>query len=68
MATLALSLDYIHNLEYSMKIIIHNLRELELIENDIGKANLLDCQISSLHAIVKGLEKITKNPGPFLLK
>ena len=68
MASVVLSIDYLINLKQHLKIILANLHQLELTEYEVGRSEILQCQINTLDCLLDGIRKITNNPEAFSLK
>jgi len=70
MPHVALSLNYVQQLQRSIQmlsIIKHDLRELELVEYDFGKSDLIQQQINRLISISGSLQDIANNPEKYLV-
>lgn len=67
MSHVVLSLNYINRLKAFVDIIKQEIRSLELVEYDLGKASLLERQIQRLQSVYQGLQDLTNNPQKYLV-
>lgn len=67
MSHVVLSLNYINRLKVFIESIQQEIRSLELVEYDLGKASVLENQIQRLQSVYQGLHDITNNPQKYLV-
>ena len=62
-----LSLNYLERLKQMLLNIKQDLRNMELVEEDLGTASILEQQIQRLESIYGGLQDIKNNPQKYLV-
>jgi hypothetical protein len=67
MPHVVLSLNYINRVKQFLQGIQQEVRGLELVEYDLGKASILERQIQRLESVVQGLQDITNNSQKYLV-
>lgn len=67
MSHVVLSLNYINRLKVFLDSIQQEIRALELVEYDLGKASVLERQIQRLQNVYQGLQDLTNNPQKYLV-
>jgi len=67
MSHVVLSLNYINRLKVFLDSIQQEIRALELVEYDLGKASVLERQIQRLQSVYQGLQDLTNNPQKYLV-
>lgn len=62
-----LSLNYLERLKQMLRNIKQDLRNMELVETDLGTSSFLELQIQRLESIYGGLQDIKNNPQKYLV-
>ena len=68
MSHVALSMDYIIRMKQHIKMMMYNIKTLELREYDLGKSDILLQELRNMQSMLDGLRVITNNPEKYVVK